>query len=213
LNARRELAPTIESSAVLHDEILSLWEGVPAPATRRGFVAAGFCLVARQHVLGQFHLAAVGLDVSATTLVRPTFEALVRAVWVLKGADDEWVEGFTSVSDAAVNSDGETLKGPPVDSMLATIKLHHPANVADALNLLKDATWRAMHSYVHGGIRPVAQVMAEVPEHEVAGMLMNANTMLGMATNVFRLSCGVPSPELTDLWRRHARCFPPPASG
>ncbi len=194
----------------MHEELLALWDGLSPPATPRNFVAAGFCLVTRQHVLGQFHLASVGLDVSATTLVRPSFEALVRSVWAFNGAGDDWIEGFLSPTEAAINSDCETLKGPPVDSMLATIRLRHPANVSGALTILKESTWRAMHSYVHGGIRAFAQVTIDMPEHEVAGMLMNANTMLAMSTNVFRMSCGVRSTELTELWKKHAACFPPP---
>lgn len=210
MSVRREVAPTIEASSLLHEELLALWDGLSPLATPRNFVAAGFCLVTRQHVLGQFHLVSVGLDVSATTLVRPSFEALVRSVWAFNGAGDDWIEGFLSPSEAAVNSDGETLKGPPVDFMLAAIRLHHPANIWSALTLLKESTWRAMHSYVHGGIRAFAQAMTDMPEHEVAGMLMNANTMLAMSTNVFRMSCGVRSTELTELWKKHAACFPPP---
>jgi len=82
----------------------------------------------------------------------------------------------------------------------------------DALLELRTHTWKAMHSYVHGGIRPVVQSLSELPEQKQCAVLLNANAFLILATNVLRMACGVPSPMLSDLQRQHANCLPPAPS-
>src|SRR3546814_4376952 len=107
--------------------------------------------------IAQWVLVQHELDISATALVRPTYEALLRTIWALRGADDAWISGFFSPQPEAIQSDAETRKGPDVQAMLDVIARHHPADIHQPLVALKEATWRLMHSYVHGGIRPVVR--------------------------------------------------------
>lgn len=192
---------------LFHEAVHPLWDVVPL-SNRRSLAAAGFCLIVRQHATSQLVLAAEHLDVSATTLVRPTFEALVRAIWCRDGASDDWLEGFLSSAPDAVTSDAETRTGPPVDSMLQSIRGRHPTWLFESLERLKQQTWRAMHSYVHGGVRPFAQALSPMPGHELAGVVINANGMLLLATQIYRMSAGAASPSLASLQQAHARCLP-----
>ena len=73
---------------------------------------------------------------------------------------------------------------------------------------LKDATWRAMHSYVHGGIRPVVQSLVAFPPQQAGSLLVNANGMLIMVTNVVRMAHGLSSPMLPVLQKQYADCIP-----
>ena len=102
----------------------------------------------------------------------------------------------------------ETRKGPDVDAMLKTIAKHHPASIHESLVALKEMTWRAMHSYVHGGIRAVAQCSMPFPHHEAGSVLINANGMLVLATNVVRMAHGLSSPALPLLQQQYADCLP-----
>ena len=195
-------------SRALHGALEPLWAELPEPANKRALAVRGFANIVRQHVTAQWVLVQQELDVSATALVRPTYEALVRAIWVLRGAEDAWVAGFFTSRQEAVESDAETRKGPDVTAMLEVIARHHPADIHQPLVALKEATWRAMHSYVHGGIRPVVQSFVAFPHREAGSLLINANGMLMLATNVVRMAHGLWSPTLSVLQQQYADCLP-----
>lgn len=206
---KRSLQPTLEQTAQFHEELFDLWRGLPDPASHRALLVTGYCEIVRHHAVSQAILANAEMDVSATTLVRPAFEAMVRAMWCMSGASDEWIRKFLSPNPEAVHSDAETEMGPSVNKMLDDIRLHHPVHIHQSLVEMKKSTWRAMHSYVHGGIRPLAQGLSPFSEHEVAGVVMNANGMLLWVTNLLRMSRGVLSPKLPELQGKYAACLPP----
>lgn len=193
---------------LLRQSLGELWDELPGPNSRRLVVVQGFANIVWQHAAAQWVLIQSELDVSATALVRPTYEALLRTMWTLRGAEDSWINGFLSSNPEALNSDAETRKGPDVNAMLQTIAKHHPADICEPLVVLKDVTWRAMHSCVHGGIRAVAQSSMPFPHHEAGSVLINANGMLILATNVVRMAHGLPSPTLHILQQQYADCLP-----
>ena len=161
----------------------------------------------RGHETG-VHETAVECTLTPVSLVRPTYEALVRVVWALLGADDSWIQGFFSPTKDAVESDAETRRGPDVTAMLAAIECNHPAQIYQTPLYLKEHTWRAMHSYVHIGIRPVVQSFVAFPANEAASLLINANGMLMLATNAVRMAHGLRSPMLRELQKQYADCLP-----
>lgn len=193
----------------LHGAIEPLWDELPEPSGLRVTAVRGFGNIVRQHALAQWVLVQRELDVSATALVRPTYEALLRVIWTLRGADDAWLQSFFSPTKEAVESDAETRKGPDVVAMLETIERHHPREIYQPLLDLKEASWRAMHSYVHGGIRPVVQSFVAFSPKQAASLLMNANGMLMLATNAVRMAHGLHSPMLPLLQQQYADCLPP----
>jgi hypothetical protein len=207
--AVERLERVLHGSRLLRNALDELWAELPVPANKRIVAVQGFANVVRRHTGAQWVLVQHELDVSALALVRPTYETLVRAVWALKGAKDEWIEDFLSPVPEAINSDAETRMGHDVVSMLRVIAENHPAAVYLPLAELKDATWRAMHSFVHGGIRAVAQSSMPFPHHEAGSMLINANYMLIMVTNVVRMAHGLWSPTLPLLQQQYADCLPP----
>lgn len=210
LTAMQRLELVLEQSVALHSELDELWGSfLPPPSCQRGSVVAGYCSIVRQHVLSQQHLLALGLDVTAMTLVRPTFESLVRAIWSLEGASEEWIRQFLTPPVPEADVRDETIKGPPVDSMLATIEKHHPVWIQQSLTALKHATWKPMHSYVHGGIRPVLQALMGCPEPQQVAIVLNGNGFLIFATNVLQITCGGPPGKIADMQRRFSHCLPP----
>jgi hypothetical protein len=196
-------------SHLLQTALDTLWDELPEPITRRALAVRGFANVVRQHVLSQRILIQAELDVSATALVRPTYESLVRSIWVYRGADDRWISDFFTPTPQAVESDGETRMGADVAKMLADIAKQHPHHIVQPLNALKEASWRAMHSYVHGGIRPVVQSFIPFSHQASGSLLINSNGMLLLATNVVRMAHGIGSPDLSNIQRQYAECLPP----
>lgn len=206
------LQEILSNSAQMVAELDEIWSSHPAITTQRGLVVLAYCAIVRQHVLSQHHLLASGLDVTAMTLVRPAFESLVRAIWCLNGAEDAWLTKFMRTPAADSDPRNETVTGPPVESMLATIRETHPRWVSEALTALKDATWKPMHSYVHGGIRPVVQVISGCPDEKQIAVVKNANGFLMFASNVRQICCGSTSGLLMAVQASFAGCLPPMAS-
>lgn len=204
-----QLEPLLQASSALHEEIDALWEDLPPTPSARATVVAGFCSIVRDQVIGQQYLLAVGLDVAAMTLVRPSFESLVRAIWALRGADDYWIQRFLTAPAPDADPRSETVLGPPVDSMLATIAKHHPAWVHGSLLALKEATWKPMHSYVHGGIRPVLQSLVGCPEGQQRAIVLNGNGFLMLATNALQIACGGQPGRLSAIQAEFGECLPP----
>lgn len=204
---------TLESlllqSEKLHAELGDIWRGMVLPQSQRGQVVTAYCSIVREHVLSQQALLTHNFDVTAMTLVRPSFESLVRSIWCLEGASDTWVSTFMTAPAANTDKRDETITGPPVDSMLETIQKHHPAFIHQALTELKEATWKPMHSYVHGGIRPVVQALVGCPENLRVALVLNGNGFVMVATNVLSIACGAGVLGLPSIQQRFASCLPP----
>lgn len=199
----------LQQSAQMQAELDELWDTFERPDSERGQIVFAYCSIVREHVLSQQRLLAMECDVTAVTLVRPSFESLVRAIWILAGANDDWVRNFIAPPAPDADDRNETIMGPPVDAMLATIEKHHPGWVHRSLVALKDATWKPMHSYVHGGIRPVLQILVGYPDQHRVSLVRNGNGFLMFATNVLQIACmGVPG-RIADIQRRFAGCLPP----
>lgn len=203
------LEEILKQSSDFHAEIDSLWKSFTPATTPRGYVVAGFCSIVREHVFSQQHLLSIGFDVTAMTLVRPSFESLVRAIWSLEGASDEWIRLFLTPPLQDADEGEETIKGPPVDSMLDTIKKHHPQWVHQSLDALKEGTWKPMHSYVHGGIRPVVQALAGCPEPNKIAVVLNGNGFVLFASNILQIACNGPGGRIAKIQLRYSQCLPP----
>ena len=204
-----DLSKLLNESAGLHEALGELWSQIEPPESQRGIAVAAYCLIVREHALSQLHLLALGHSVTAMTLVRPSYEALVRAIWCLDGASDAWVSQFLSPQDEKRDPRDETIKGPPVESMLEEIEKRHPDFIHSALVGLKDASWKPMHSYVHGGVRPVLQSLLGCPEAHCCAVALNANGFAIWCTNVAIIAAGGPHGHLREIQRRFASCLPP----
>jgi hypothetical protein len=112
LAAVQRLERISQGTRLLHRALDELWED------KRMVVVRGFSNVVRQHATAQWLLIQNELDVSATALVRPTYETTLRAIWAFRGAEDAWIEEFLSPVPAALISDAETRMGPDVNTML-----------------------------------------------------------------------------------------------
>lgn len=203
------LTQLLDESAAFHAALDGIWAAVPSPTSQRGAAVVAFCAIVREHVRSQTLLMDAGHSVTAMTLVRPAFEALVRAIWSLDGASDAWIRQFLSPLATDRDAGDETAKGPPVEAMLDTIQKRHPAFVHEALSTLKDATWKPMHSYVHGGVRPVLQALVGCPEAKAQAVILNGNGFALFATNVLLIAAGGPRGVLPEIQRRFAKCLPP----
>lgn len=180
-----------------------------SPPDRRAFLAIRLAGVSLEHWGAQRLLLRAGLDVSGFAMVRLQFEAVIRAVWILECAKDDWLERFSApVPDGQLE---EPVLGPPVEAMLSTISKKAPV-IAEMLKQLKDGAWEPMHSYVHGGARPIVQSLIGTTHYQVSAVLRNANGLGLIAINVLTRALRNPSLNgfVAHLQREYSECLPPP---
>lgn len=199
----------LDESAAFDLDVSRLLEAAWNTSSRRQTVCMAFCRAALEHATSQRALIGVENNGTALALVRLHFEAVVRAIWVLQGAKDEWLEEFTSpVAPGDLN---EPQLGPPIPSMLDAIALKIP-DVERELRRLY-ATAKVMHSFVHGGAHMVAHALRGYPPDKLVDVLRNRNLLTLMLCNVMVVASN--KRELQGVVGRlstaHAGCMPPPA--
>lgn len=180
-----------------------------SPPDRRAFLAIRVAVMSLEHWGAQRLLLRAGLDVSGFAMVRLQFEAVIRAVWILECAKDDWLERFSApVPNGQLE---EPVLGPPVEAMLSTISKKAPV-IAEMLKQLKDGAWEPMHSYVHGGARPIVQSLIGTTHYQVSAVLRNANGLGLIAINVLTRALRNPSLDgfVAHLQREYSECLPPP---
>lgn len=134
---------------------------------------------------------------SAIVLLRAQFEAVVRGVWVWYVAPDGWV----SKLDALIGRRGsKEPRAPAMDEMLAALAKVEPAAVGRQLKRLKDAAWKPLNSYVHGGVHPVLQAHWGFTDEYAEQVLRNANGLATMGTMLMAVLTG--EQEIADAMRR-----------
>jgi len=203
-----ELARLFEQSNAFQNAAAAVLEHAAAPTTRRGFLALGFGAVSLEHWASQRLLLAEGLHVTGFALVRLQFEAIIRTIWILECADDAWLARFVEpMPDGQLE---EPVLGPSVPNMLAVMAAKLP-QIAGMLAELKGGAWAPMHSYVHGGVRPIVQSLAGVTAYQVSAVLRNANGLGLLAMNAMAIASGDPTLQgaIRQLQLDFLDCLPP----
>jgi len=131
-------------SALESSEKLATWvdkkvHGLNAPSTERVQMAAALLDQVHEHHKAIGLLLKSELAGSAFSLVRPTFETFVRALWLLQCASEKEVEDF---------------KNDKVEKNFTEITAEVeglPGYGSGVLSRVKQSYWRQMCSYAHGG--------------------------------------------------------------
>lgn len=199
----------LDESAAFDQDVARLLEAAWNTSSRRQGVCLSFCRAALEHATSQRALIGIGNNGTALALMRLHFETVVRAVWVLEGAKDAWLEEFASpVAPGDLN---EPQLGPPIPSMLDAIALKTPDMARELRKLY--STVKVMHSFVHGGAHLVVHALRGYPPDKLVDVLRNRNLLTLMLCNVMVVASQ--KRELQGAVGRlstvHAGCMPPPA--
>lgn len=199
----------LEKSKKIARDINLLLQDAKQPATKRGLITVALCQVAIEHTSSQRILIETNHHVSALALVRLTFESLVRSIWIHHCASDDWIKQLTSPMEPGQLS--EPIMGPPMESMLQSIDKAAPLYIGQMLRELKDGTWQPMNSYVHGGLRAIAQILSVSTPQQMISVLRNANGLALMAANVYVVACDDKSlaGRINKIQFENLDCLPP----
>lgn len=202
------LGALLEASEALDSSVAALL-GRCRPQTKRGVIALALCGAAFEHGVSQRVLMEAGLHGTALVLCRPHFEAVVRAAWTGQGATDDWIEAFTTPTDAPEGTHKEPIMGPPIASMLETFGRHAPHIAAEFRKLA--TTLPAMNSLLHSGLQMVGYALqGGYPPDKMAGVLLNRNLLHWFTANCAVVAAQDPHlvPRMRLMMEKHAACMP-----
>lgn len=148
-NPQELLKRSSELASVL-EEFLQL----PPYSTSAKIVSSHtLCGVSFEHGESVRILTASGNFTSSLGVLRMQYEALVKAFWALYAASDEASNKLQAelTHTSATAAD----KVPSLGEMLAALSGKAPPQAVHPLLEFKDYSWKALSSYVHGGIHAI----------------------------------------------------------
>ena len=116
-----------------------LIDGASFTSSNRTRASIGLMHLSLEHSRGLICAVSRGIFGAAFALFRCQFEALVRGVWLQWCATDEEVDSFL-----------EGTEPPRINELLKAIE-GIPGFESGALTRAKDALWKSMNDYTHGG--------------------------------------------------------------
>lgn len=205
-----ELDATLSSSDKLYLTIKKHLENQPLESSKRAEASFDICGLSLEHGAGLRCLISFGNAVSATSLLRLQYEALVRGIWLWHAANDLQIEKICR--PLTVDSEQAAKGLPGLDDMLkklADTPTVPPVAIAQLLHF-RDVQGKALNSYIHGGIHPLRRHAEGFPLPLVIQVLKSSNALATMAAMMMAILTG--SPEVTDAMRqtqiRFRDCLP-----
>ncbi len=198
----------LKRSAELAEVLAQFLTPAPTDVSPRTTSSRTLCAVSFEHAASVQILASAGHFTSSLGVLRMQYEALAKAVWALYGASD------TSIAKLQGELNHETAKWadsvPLLREMFSELEGKAPAQAVGPLLEFKDYSWKALSSYVHGGIHAVSRHKAGYPVPLLSQAIRSSNGLLMMAGMMLVILTGDPkhSGKISAIQQRFADCCP-----
>lgn len=208
--SEERLNTLLERTAQFHEAVHThIGNLIPAEGTRY-LVSFQAGLLSLEHATGAFVLIGQRLFPSAYTLMRPQYECLVRGIWLLHAASDTWVKKLAE--PLTLESANRANEGPMLAEMLKQLESspNSPGPIVEQLKQYRDATWKAMNSYAHGGLHPLSRTLTGYPAQLTYDVVRNSNAVISLTTQLASILSGNPL-NMEPVRRFHieyADCLP-----
>lgn len=171
----------------LHHAVAKLISEATPYAESRFFVAFQCGLLSIEHALGAHTLVRLEIHSPGFSLYRPQFESLVRGIWLLHAAPDNWVEKLSqplTIDNAAIAD-----RAPMLKEMLAQLdKSEAPDQLVQQLVEFRDVTWKALNSFAHGGLHPISRTIDGYPPSLAFDVILNSNALVAIALQLITIA-------------------------
>ena len=172
-----------------HEAAISHIGSIVPAAEQRFIVSFQAGLLSIEHATGARILISHGLYASGYSLCRPQYETLVRGIWLLHAANDNWVSKLSE--PLTLESAERANDGVMVAEMLKQLDASDaPAQLIGQLKQYRDVTWKALNSYAHGGIHPLARTVRGYPPQLSIDVLRNSNALVSIAAQLAAILSG-----------------------
>lgn len=167
------------------------------------------CSMSLEHWQAMLQLLMNGLLPSALVIHRAQFEALLRSIWVLYAANEGQIDKLSAVVTAESEQNAKNL--PQVVEMMDALQKKAPPQAYDALNRFKEHSWKALNSYAHAGIHPIARHADGYPVRLLEDVAKNANGVAVVsAMQAVVLAGDQPlQSEILKVAEKYPECMPP----
>ena len=173
-SADQDRASVLEGSLELLGEIRAAWMEIEHGRDRRSTAVAALCQMSLDHAVAVQSLIAT-LPQSAISLVRPQYEALVRATWACYAATATDIEKL--LAPLTLESQQAAKRLPGVQDMLVKLESSGPRGASQLLGRARQCLYVGLNSYLHAGIHPLARQLNGYPGALLAGVAMNSNAL------------------------------------
>ncbi|WER48377.1 hypothetical protein CupriaWKF_26695 [Cupriavidus sp. WKF15] len=181
-------ADIIKRSAELHAAAVSCMSRSEPTDHPRVISAYQCALMSVEHAAGAVALLTIGMPNAAMALFRPQFETLIRGVWLLEAADEKWVRQYHEpLSEESARAAD---KAPGVKRMFdELLKLEDPRvkGIVAHLDEYRAQSLRALNSFTHGGMHPMARSGTGYPVALVDNVVRCANGLVCYAAQMAAL--------------------------
>lgn len=188
--AEQEFSAFLERNGKFHERVAEHLAQLVPYSEGRFDLALKSTLLSAEHGFAAFVLISGGLYAPGYTLLRPQFETLVRGVWLMHAASDAWIEKLSRpLTKEAAESARDALM---LADMLKGLRSSGsaPPGLLDQLEACRDAMWKALNSYNHGGFHPLARFQTGYPRQLSHDVLRNSNAMLAIASQLAAIVTG-----------------------
>jgi hypothetical protein len=197
----------LEKSEALNSEFSRIFEYGPADESNRVIASWLMCSVALEHSVSLLQLVLSGNYTSAICIMRSQFEALTRGMWLFYSASEKKIENtMKTLSELSQNADTK----PSNSEMITKMQGKAPEQAVLMLNEFKNVQWKALNSYVHGGVHALQRHGAGYPEQLVIDIVKSSNALLSMTAMMAAILTGnhMITKDVTKIQRRHEQCLP-----
>ena len=137
-----------------------------------------------------------------------TFETLIRAMWALYAASDNDIERLAA--DLSIEAESKANRSPLLNDMIKKLEGKAPKHAYDMAIGYKDTSWKALNSYVHGGIHPISRFSSGYPDELISQVQRNVNgvsTMVAMMIAILTGSQDLAN-NISKIQHQFADCLP-----
>lgn len=197
----------IEKSEGLNSELSRVFEYGPIDESNRIIASWVMCLVALEHSTSLRQLVLNGNYTSAICIMRSQFEALTRALWLFYAASNQKVDNTMALlSERSQNADQK----PNNSEMITKLEGKAPEQAVRMLKEFRDIQWKALNSYVHGGIHALQRHGTGYPERLVKDIIRSSNGLLTMTAMMAAILTGnkLIVQDISNIQSRHKDCLP-----
>ncbi|GAB3729879.1 hypothetical protein GCM10028862_08680 [Luteimonas pelagia] len=166
------LRTAVDLSVSLEAVVDAAWEDCEISDEPTAVAAARLCGLALDHGRS-LRILLLQVPPSAIALLRPQFEALLRAVWARHAARESDLARL--LAPLTLESQQAARKLPGVAEMLTALEASGPKGAAALLGRARARLSDGLNSYVHGGIHPFQRGESGYPVQLLADLLKNAN--------------------------------------
>ncbi|BDU22897.1 hypothetical protein [Dyella sp. GSA-30] len=204
------IAELLQQSDAFQDALNEIFVTAPPPMLDepRHDMCSVSALLAVEHGSAARLCFAANCPQAATVLMRPQFEAAVRASWLLYAASDTEIALVSGPLDE--ESDRLARKLPGATDMLKVLTEKAPEGLVAPLQQFHTVAWKALNSYVHTGLHPLRRRSEGYPLGLAVQAIRSGNGLLHVSYRLLAALTGSQATmtKVTRIWEAHQACLP-----